>query len=110
MSKAVITWTDPTTRADGATPLSAAEIAFIDVLMSADNGNTYESVGHAAAGQQTFTQEVDAAGTYLFKLETNDTQVPALVSADSSVVSVTVEAPPLAAPAAPSNVVATLTP
>lgn len=106
--KATITWSDPTERADG-TPLAASEIAFIEVFQSSDNGNSYASIGHAAAGQQSFTtDDLPAGGTYLFKLETDDTQTPAAVSADSSVVSVSVAPPALAAPNAPSNVAASL--
>lgn len=107
--RAVVTWTDPTTRADGS-PLDPSKVAFINVLMSADNGQNYESVGHAAMGQQTFTQELDDAGTFLFKLETVDTQSPAKVSADSNVVSVVVPEPELAAPNPPTNVAAELLP
>lgn len=111
MSTARITWVDPTARTDPqATPLSPAEIAFITVLMSTDNGQTYADVGHAAAGQGTFDQVVTDPGTYLFKLETVDTQNPPLTSPDSIVVSVTVPVPALAAPGAPTNVSASLLP
>jgi hypothetical protein len=107
MSIARITWKDPIVRADGSA-LTPAEIAFVNVLMSADNGQNYASAGHAAAGQQSFDQEVTDPGTYMFKLEAVDTQNPPLVSADSIVVSVAIAAPALAAPGQPTDVVATL--
>ena len=103
MASAKITWTDPTMRSDGTTALTPAEIAQINVFMSSDNGNTYTNVGHAAAGQQSFTQPLTTSGTYLFKLQTVDTQTPPAISADSSVVSL-VATVPLAAPNPPSNV------
>jgi len=111
MSTAVLTWVDPTTRADPAqTPGSPAEIAFITVLMSDDNGQNYIDVGHAAAGQQTFSQPLTHPGVYLFKLQVVDTQTPPTTSADSAVVSVTVPAPELAPFNPPDNVQATLSP
>ena len=102
MSTAKLTWKDPTTRSDG-TPLNT--LAYINVLMSADNGNTYTKVGHAAPAQQQFSQDLTDAGTYQFKFNATDAQTPPLTSADSVVVSVTVpppELPPPSPPAAPA--------
>lgn len=111
MSTAVLTWVDPTTRSDPAqTPANPGEIAFINVLMSSDNGQNYTSVGHAAAGQQSFSQTLTDPGVFLFKLEAVDTQSPPTTSADSAVVSVTVPTPALAPLNPPSNVQATLSP
>ena len=84
-----VTWKDPTQRTDG-TALSAAEIAYVNVQWSSDNGNTYVDAGHAAAGQQQFDQVLPAPGTYLFKLQCVDTQTPPATSADSSIASVVV--------------------
>jgi len=99
MTTARVTWKDPTQRTDG-TAAAAADIAMIKVLMSSDNGNTYAEIGHAAAGQQQFDQDLAAPGTYLFKLEAVDTQTPPTTSADSAVASVvvTVVLPPLNPP------------
>ena len=109
MPTAVVTWVDPTTLVDGKTAIPPNDFGLIEVQLSIDNGKTYTNVGHAAPGQQTFSMELDDPGTYLFKLNAQDTQTPATESPDSAVVSVTVAAPPLQAIAAPTNVQATLT-
>lgn len=108
--QAVITWVDPTTLSDGTTAIPAGDFAFVQVSRSIDNGQTYEAAGHAAPGQQTFTDDLDgfAPGAVLYKLESVDTQTPALVGPDSSVVSVTIPVPALAAIGAPSGVAAVL--
>lgn len=111
MPKAHLTWKDPVTRSDAsATPLKPGDLAFILVEMSADNGQNYTDVGHAAPGQQSFDQDLTDPGTFLFKLAAVDTQTPPMTSPDSIVVSVTVPVPQLAAPNAPTEVTATLTP
>jgi hypothetical protein len=111
MPKAHLTWKDPTTRSDAsATPLKPGDLAYILVQMSADNGQNYADVGHAAPGQQSFDQDLTDPGTYLFKLDAVDTQTPPMTSADSIVVSVTVPVPSLAAPNPPTDVTAVLNP
>lgn len=94
--------TDPTTREGGGALDPSKELAFVNILMSADNGQNYASVGHAAPGQPTFEQELTDPGTYLFKADAEDLQTPALDSKDSNVVSFTVPAPALAAPSPPT--------
>lgn len=108
MSTAHITWVDPTARTDG-TPLKQGDLAYIQVQMSADGGQNYAPVGHAAPGTQTFDQDLTDPGTYNFKLEAVDTQTPPAISADSVIVSVTVPQPVLAAPNVPTQVQAALT-
>jgi len=107
MATAHLTWVDPTQRTDGSA-LKPGELAFIEVQMSTDNGNTYSDVGHAAPGQQMFDQPLTASGTYLFKLNAVDTQTPPATSADSAVVSLTVTVA-LAAPNPPTNVAVAMT-
>jgi hypothetical protein len=99
--------TVPTQRKDGK-ELAVTEIAFIDIEMSADNGQNYVSVGHAANNQAAFQQDLTVPGTYLFRGVTVDTQVPPLSSDPSSPVSVTIAPPALAAPNPP--VLGTITP
>jgi uncharacterized protein YfaP (DUF2135 family) len=108
MSTAIITWTDPTTLVDGKSAIPANDFAFVQVQVSIDGGKTYTVAGHAAPGAQTFSFEADDPGTYLFKVNSVDTQIPPTVSPDSAVVQVTVAAPPLQSIAAPTNVAAAL--
>lgn len=107
MSLITLKWTDPTTLVDGA-PIPPNDFADVEVLVSIDGGLTYTNAGHAAPGAQQFQFEATDPGTYNFKLNSKDTQVPALFGPDSAVVSVVVAAPPLAAIAAPTNVAASL--
>lgn len=95
-----IPFTLPTSRADG-TALAATEVAAVDFFLSTDNGLNYASVGHAAPDQTAFTVDLTDPGTYLFRAETVDTQIPPRSSVDSNVVSFTVPTPPLAAPSPP---------
>jgi hypothetical protein len=97
-----IPFTVPTKRIDG-TDLSLSEIDRIEFFVSTDSGVEYTSIGHAAAdGSQTdFLYEATEFGSYLFKAQTVDTQNPARVSLDSSVVSFSIAPPTLAAPEAP---------
>lgn len=106
--KAHLTWIDPTTLDDNNTPIPANDFADVEVFMSADGGKNYVNVGHAAPGAQAFDVDLTDAGTFNFKLESKDTQVPSRLGPDSVIVSVTVPPQPLAAIAAPTNVSATL--
>jgi len=108
MSLVTLKWKDPTTLVDGVTAIPPNDFADVEVLMSIDNGQTYTNVGHAAPGAEQFQMELTDPGTYLFKLESKDTQTPAQVGPDSSVVQVTVAPPPVAAIAAPTDVTASL--
>lgn len=110
MAHAVLTWVDPTTLDDGSTPIPAGDFAFVQVSRSIDNGVSYQSAGHAAPGADTFSDDVSllAPGAVLYKLESVDTQTPALTGPDSPVVSVTIPTPVLAPIAAPSAVAVTL--
>src|SRR5580704_7044388 len=81
--KTNVTWVDPTQRTDG-TALPASQIAFINVLLSAD-GTNYTSVGNVAAGVQTLSVDLSAfapGAQFFVKAETVDTQTPPDVSAD----------------------------
>jgi len=109
MPTAHLTWVDPTTLTDG-TAIPANDFADVEVFMSADGGQNYVNVGHAAPGAQAFDVELTDTGTFNFKLESKDTQTPSRLGPDSPVVSVTVAPQPLAAIAAPTNVTATLVP
>lgn len=107
MPTARVTWVDPLTLVSNV-PIPAGDFADVEVFMSVDNGQNYVNVGHAAPGQLHFDQEVTDPGTYLFKLESKDTQNPSTLGPDSVVVSVTVPAPALAPISAPTNVAAAL--
>ena len=103
-----IKWVDPVTLIDGKTAIPPNDFADVEVQQSIDNGKTYSNVGHAAPGAQQFQIELTDPGTYLFKLNSKDTQTPSTLGPDSAVVSVTVPAPPTPAIAAPTNVSASL--
>lgn len=103
-----LTWKDPTTLVDGTTAIPPNDFADVEVNMSIDNGKTYANVGHAAPGAQQFQMELTDPGTYLFKLNSKDTQSPPQLGPDSVVAQVTVPASPVAAIAAPTNVTATV--
>lgn len=109
--KATITWIDPTTLTDAAaSPIPTGDFGFVQVSRSSDNGTTYVAVGHAAPAQQQFVDDLAgfAPGTVLYKLNSVDTQTPALTGPDSVVVSVAIPAPALAPIAAPAKVAATI--
>lgn len=108
MSLVTIKWVDPTTLVDGVTAIPPNDFADVEVQMSIDNGKTYTNVGHAAPGALQFQMELSDPGTYNFKLNSKDTQTPPQLGPDSTVVSVTVAPPPVAAIAAPTNVSASL--
>lgn len=109
MSVITVTWTDPTTLADGKTAIPANDFAMVEINASADGGKTYTLAGHVAPGVQTFAFEVDDSGTYSFILNAVDTQTPPTTSANSAVAQATIAPPPLQAIAAPTNVQATVT-
>jgi hypothetical protein len=78
MKTATLVWVDPTARVNGVAE-TAADIAFIDVQMSADQGANFISLAHVVAGIQKFVQTELEVGTYIFKLLVNTTD--GLVSA-----------------------------
>lgn len=107
MPTARLSWTDPTTLTDGST-IPANDFADVEVFMSADGGQNYTNIGHAAPGAQSFDVELSDTGTFNFKLECKDTQVPSRLGPDSVIASVTVAPQPLAAIAAPTGLTASL--
>lgn len=107
MPTARLTWTDPTTLTDGSA-IPANDFADVEVFMSADGGQNYVNIGHAAPGAQTFDVELTDTGTFNFKLESKDTQTPSRLGPDSVIASVTVAPQPLAAINPPTGVIATL--
>lgn len=107
MSTVTLTWVDPATLVNG-TAIPPNDFADVEVQVSIDGGKTYTNAGHAAPGAQSFQFETTDPGTYNFKVNAKDTQIPSLLGPDSAVVSVVVPAPPLAAIAAPTNVAASL--
>lgn len=97
MTTVVIPFTPPTTRTDG-TPLPAEQIKQIDLELSADNGQTWTSVGHRAGTDTSITLQDLDVGQYLVRDFVTDTQSPALTSDFSPVAGFEIKAPVLAAP------------
>jgi hypothetical protein len=97
MTTVVIPFTPPTARKDGS-PLPAEQIAKIDFEISADNGQTWTSVGHRAGTDTSLTLQDLDVGQYLVRDFVTDTQGPPLTSDFSSVVGFEIKAPVLAAP------------
>lgn len=71
MSNARIQWVLPTTRESGL-PLAESEIAFVEVLMSADGGTNYVMVDQVAPPTlEVLVSDLDV-GTYHFKAVVED--------------------------------------
>jgi hypothetical protein len=96
-SVATLTWKDPTMRADGTTPLPASQIASVKTMLSKNGGATYAMAANIPPGVQqawvTLPTPTTVPLMYLFTLHAIDTQTPALASADTAVISVTVPVP-----------------
>ena len=97
MTTIVIPFTAPTQRKDG-TPLPPEQIKQIDFELSADNGQTWTSIGHRAGTDTSLTLQDLDVGQYLVRDYVTDTQTPALTSDFSSVAGFEIKAPVLAAP------------
>jgi hypothetical protein len=110
MTTAVLTWVDPTTLDDGVTPIPAGDFAYVQVSRSIDNGASYQILGHAAPGVQTYTDDVSALapGAVLYEVAAVDTQTPPLTGPETAPVSVTIPTPALAPIAAPTALAVSL--
>lgn len=97
MSTVVIPFTIPTQRKDS-TALPVEQIKQIDFELSADNGQTWTSIGHRAASDSSITLQDLDVGQYLVRDFVTDTQTPSLTSDFSSPVGFEIKAPTLAAP------------
>lgn len=93
----VLTWTPPTTRTDGSA-LPADQIGGANI-MDAISG-TPTQIGSVQGAVGTFTTGELAPGTHVFTVVTCDTETPAVCSAPSNGFQVVIAAPPMAAPAA----------
>ena len=108
MAKTVeLTWLDPSVRADGS-PLSAAEIASVKVLMSADAGANFTELGSVGAGAQAFAQTDLPDGTYIFKVVVVDTQVDPKSSSGVTIEVAVITVVVLSAPGDVTNLTATV--
>jgi hypothetical protein len=96
MSNIRLNWKDPATREDGST-ISAAEIDRVDIAIRVDGAPDFTPIDSVPAGVQTALVTDLPPGDYEFTVTVVDTQVPPRSSA-VAVVSVTIPAPPLAAP------------
>ena len=106
MTSVVLTWTDPTTLADGTTPIPTGDFGQVNVLRSIDNGATFQNIGHVAPGAQSFTDSsVSSPNTYQYEVTAQDTQTPPTNSVPSNVASITLAAPTQAL-AAPTSLAA----
>jgi len=106
MTSVVLTWTDPTTLADGTTPIPPGDFGQVNVLRSIDNGATFQNIGHVAPGAQSFTDSsVSSPNTYQYEVTAQDTQTPPTNSAPSNVVTI-VLVPTLQPIAAPKSLAA----
>jgi len=93
MANVRVSWKNPSTRVGGK-PLAAADVAYVRVELSADQGANYAEVGRVVG--ESFDQTELEPGTYVFRLSVVDKQSPAQVSAPT-VASVTLaDAPPAA--------------
>ena len=103
MTSVVLTWTDPTTLADGTTPIPTGDFGQVNILRSTDNGATFANIGHVAPGAQSFTDSsVSSPNTYQYEVTAQDTQTPPTNSMPSNVVTIVLvpTLQPLAAPTA----------
>lgn len=97
MSTVTIPFVPPNQRKDG-TALPPEQIKQIDFEISADNGQTWTSVGHRAGTDTSLTLQDLDVGQYLIRDFVTDTQVPPLTSDFSAPVGFEIKAPVLAAP------------
>lgn len=105
MSTVNLIWTDPTTRTDGAA-LAPGDIAGIDIFDDA-SATPGTPIGSVSGAGTTFSTGVLSVGVHNFTAIVRDTAGHS--SASSNVASVTVPAT-LAAPAAITDLAATLVP
>lgn len=106
MSNVRITWKDPDVRADGS-PLSAAEIGYVEVSMRVAGAPESTLYGLVEAGVQEALVTDLPPGDYVFELVVVDKQrVPQ--ASQAVVISVTIEAPLKAAPGPVTEAVATV--
>jgi hypothetical protein len=105
--KVVLTWTDPTTRVDGA-PLPASDIAEVGIHHKGPTGPSDIKIGAVPPGVQTFTTDTLEPAAHDFWVVTTNTS--GNQSGPSNVVSVMVLVEANATPAAVTDLAATLVP
>ena len=98
-----LTWELPVTRESGF-PLNPADIAHVEVALSADGGANFGVLGTVAPGStQTFTQTELEIGTWFFRLVVVD-----VAGLRSQPVQVQADVPDETAPDAVANVIVSI--
>lgn len=72
MSKASLSWSNPTTRTDGS-ELSPDEIASVDVFDDVGDGNGPQNIGTVPGAGTSFATGTLAVGNHAFTVVVNDT-------------------------------------